>query len=67
MDVLDASVALKWVLGEPDSDKALALRDDFRANFRDLIAPDVFSAECAHALTTSDLPPVAQKDYSTAR
>lgn len=28
--VLDASVAVKWVLSEADSPKALSLRDDFR-------------------------------------
>ena len=28
--VLDASTALKWVLVEPDSDKAIRLRDDYR-------------------------------------
>jgi hypothetical protein len=28
--VLDASVALKWVLTEPDAAKARQLRDDFR-------------------------------------
>ncbi len=28
MDVLDASVGLKWVLAEPDSDKARKLRDE---------------------------------------
>ena len=49
--VLDASAALKWVLIEADSDKALRLRDDFRNAVHDLIAPETFSLECAHSLT----------------
>jgi predicted nucleic acid-binding protein len=51
MEVLDASVGLKWVLNEADAGKALALRDEFRASLRDFIAPDIFAPECAHALT----------------
>jgi hypothetical protein len=27
--VLDSCVAIRWVLSEPDSDKALQVRDDF--------------------------------------
>ena len=54
MDVLDASVGLKWVLNEVDSDRALRLLDDFRSGTRDLIAPDVYALECAHALAKSD-------------
>jgi hypothetical protein len=37
--VLDASVALKWVLTEPDSSKALSIRDDFRKQVHELLAP----------------------------
>jgi predicted nucleic acid-binding protein len=54
MEVLDASVGLKWVLNETDVDKARVLRDEFRASLRDFIAPDVFAAECAHALTKGE-------------
>lgn len=46
---LDASVAAKWVLPEPDSSKAVALRDDFRQAVHELLAPDTFPAEIAHA------------------
>jgi predicted nucleic acid-binding protein len=53
MEVLDACVGLKWVLSEPDSDKARTIRDELRSDVRDLIAPDVFAVECAHALTKS--------------
>ena len=42
--VVDASVALKWVLPEPDSAEALALRALF------LVAPDLLLAECGNAI-----------------
>jgi hypothetical protein len=41
--VLDACVALKWVLVEPDSAKARQLRDEFRNAIHELIAPDSFT------------------------
>lgn len=43
--VLDASVALKWVLTEPDSPKALFVRDDYRKQLHELLAPDLFPVE----------------------
>jgi len=52
--VLDANVAVKWVLPEPDSDKALALLDDFRNHVHELISPSTFAIECAHALTRAE-------------
>jgi predicted nucleic acid-binding protein len=42
--VVDASVALKWVLDEPGSEAAVALRD------QELIAPVLWLAEAANAL-----------------
>jgi predicted nucleic acid-binding protein len=42
--VVDASVAIKWVVQEPGSDAALALR---RGR---LLAPDLLIAECANIL-----------------
>ena len=39
--VLDSNVAIKWVLTEPDSPKALALRADYQAQIHELLAPDV--------------------------
>ena len=42
--VVDASVAIKWVVQEPGSEQALALR-----RFR-LMAPDLLAAECANVL-----------------
>ncbi len=43
--VVDASVALKWVIPEAGAEAALALRAADR-----LIAPDLIVAECANAL-----------------
>ena len=52
--VIDSSVAFKWVVPEADTDKALVLRDDFGKRVRDLLAPDVFPVEVAHALTRAE-------------
>src|SRR5437016_5831231 len=52
--VLDASVAIRWVVPSPLSAKALKLRDDYLNGIHDLIAPDIFPAETASALTKSE-------------
>ena len=52
--VLDSSVALKWVLPEPDSGRAIRLRDEYNALVHDLIAPDIFTTEIANALTVAE-------------
>jgi predicted nucleic acid-binding protein len=52
--VLDASVPVKWVLPEADTPRALELRDDFRRLIHELIAPDIFPVEVAHALTRAE-------------
>lgn len=52
--VLDASVAVKWVLPEPDSANALRLRDAHRQGVHSLVAPDSFPVEVAHALTRAE-------------
>jgi predicted nucleic acid-binding protein len=49
--VLDANVGLKFVLDENQSDKARQLREEFRKGLHELIAPDVYPIEVAHALT----------------
>ncbi len=49
--VLDASVGIKWVMNEVDSAEAHHLRDDYRNQVHELIAPDSFPLEAAHALT----------------
>jgi predicted nucleic acid-binding protein len=52
--VLDASVALCWVLPRPNSGKALQLRINFQNAIHDLIAPSVFPGEIASALTKAE-------------
>jgi predicted nucleic acid-binding protein len=52
--VLDASVAFKWEVPEPDSDKAIRLWDDLRNGVHELLAPDFFPQELAHALTRAE-------------
>lgn len=52
--VLDANVALKWVLSEPDSARANALRQDFRNGIHQVLAPDIFPVEIAHGLTRAE-------------
>jgi predicted nucleic acid-binding protein len=52
--VLDASVALCWILPRPNSGKALQLRADFQNGVHELIAPSVFSGEIASALTKGE-------------
>lgn len=51
---LDVNVGVKWILSEPDSDLAIALRDDVVAGIHELIAPDTFVIEAAHVLTRSE-------------
>jgi predicted nucleic acid-binding protein len=52
--VLDSSVAFKWEVPEPDSDKANRLREDFRNGVHQLLSPDFFPLELAHALTRAE-------------
>jgi predicted nucleic acid-binding protein len=52
--VLDSSVAFKWEVPEPHSDKANRLRDDFRNHVHQLVAPEFFPFELAHALTRAE-------------
>jgi predicted nucleic acid-binding protein len=49
--VVDASVAIKWVVKEIDSQKARQLRDDCRKGITELIAPDHYPLELANSLT----------------
>lgn len=49
--VLDASIALKWVLPEPDSPQAIALRDAYRRQQHELHAPELFAVEVAYVLS----------------
>jgi predicted nucleic acid-binding protein len=52
--VLDSSVALKWVLSEPDSGKAVRLRDEYKNAVHDLISPDIFTPEVANGLASAE-------------
>jgi predicted nucleic acid-binding protein len=52
--VVDTSVAFKWEVTEPDSDKAIRLRDDYRNGTHELIAPDLFPTEIANALLVAE-------------
>jgi predicted nucleic acid-binding protein len=52
--VLDSSVAFKWVVAEDLTDKAQQPRDDFENATHELIAPDIFEVEIAHALTRAE-------------
>jgi hypothetical protein len=52
--ILDANVALKWVIPEKHSDKAIRLRSDYQAGIHELHAPDIFPVEAAHALTRAE-------------
>jgi predicted nucleic acid-binding protein len=52
--VLDSSVAFKWEVPETDSAVAVRLRDEARRGLHELLAPDVFAVEVAHALTRAE-------------
>ncbi len=52
--ILDASVAVKWALQEIDSAQAIALREDVRNQRCELLVPDSFPVEIAHALTRAE-------------
>ncbi len=52
--VLDSSVALKWVLPEVDSHKALRLRDEYNNGIHELLSPDIFTPEVANGLVSAE-------------
>jgi predicted nucleic acid-binding protein len=52
--ILDSNVTLKWSLPEPDSAKAIRLRDNYQNGVHELLSPDVFPVEVAHALTRAE-------------
>ncbi len=52
--VLDANVAFKWAVIETDTVKARRLRDDYLNGVHELVAPDIFPIEIAHALTRAE-------------
>jgi predicted nucleic acid-binding protein len=52
--VIDCSVAFKWVVAEPDTPKAVQLRDQFQKAIHQLLAPDLFPTELANALLIAE-------------
>ena len=52
--VLDASVAICWVIPRPLSPKAVRLRDEYLQQIHELLAPAVFLDEVASALTKAE-------------
>jgi predicted nucleic acid-binding protein len=52
--VLDSSVALKWVLPEADSGRAVRLRDEYMHGLHELVAPDIFTPEIANGLASAE-------------
>jgi predicted nucleic acid-binding protein len=52
--VLDSSVAVKWVLPEADSAKAIRLRTEYENGIHELLAPDIFIPEIANALASAE-------------
>jgi len=51
--VIDASVAVKWFLDEPDTEAALRLQSDFFEGLLSVRVPSVFPYEVMHALHSS--------------
>ena len=47
-------MAVKTILKEVDSDKALRLIDEYRKGLHELFAPEIFHVEIAHALTRAE-------------
>lgn len=47
-------MALKPVLPEIDTPKAVRLLNEFRVGLHELLAPDTFAVEVAHALTRAE-------------
>lgn len=52
--VLDASVALCWVIPRPLTPAALRLRDEYQKRIQELIAPSHFPGEIANGLTKAE-------------
>ncbi len=52
--ILDSSAAFKWAVPEPGFAKADQLRDEYLNGVHELLAPDVFPFEIAHALTRAE-------------
>lgn len=65
--VVDASVAVKWVVPEADAAQALALRDEYRNGLHEFVAPETFAVEVAHALTRAERRGIVQTPQAIQR
>lgn len=65
--VVDASVALKWILPEANTESALRLRDRLRASGTSMHVPDLFWVECANVLWRLTRPPHHRIEAGEAR
>ena len=61
--VLDASVAICWVIPRPLTPKAVRLRDEYLRQIHEFVAPAVFIDEVAGALTKAE----RQKDIAVGQ
>jgi predicted nucleic acid-binding protein len=61
--VLDASVAICWVIPRPFSPKSVRLRDEYQRQIHELLAPAAFIDEVAGALTKAE----RQKDIAVGQ
>jgi len=52
--ILDACVALKWVIEEADSDESRRLRDSARAGVHNLFVPTIFPSEIMNSPTKAE-------------
>ena len=65
--VLDSCVAVKTVLPEVDTPKAVRLLNEYRVGLHELLAPDVFPIEVAHALSRAERRNVIRPPLGTKR
>ncbi len=61
--VFDVSVAICWVIPRPLTPQAVRLRDEYRRQVHELLAPAVFLDEAAGALTKAE----RQKDIAVGQ
>jgi predicted nucleic acid-binding protein len=65
--VVDSNVALKWVLPEADTPKAVRFRNELQRGTHEILAPDIYPMEVAHALTKAERRGVIQPPLGTRR
>ncbi len=65
--VLDSNVAIKWVLPEADTPKAVQFRNQVRQGIHEILAPDIYPVEVAHALTKAERRGILRPPLGTRR